>query len=171
MSKHIRLGFALLLVGALGACESMNFRPVANLLAPAPLPQYKVGDKFTFKIVTVDDVQEVTAVNGDTVTIKSTTFGTLTQQRDFSNPESWTGGLVNAYKAKPNGKISGLFPLKTGNQVKGAGAYEYNTSGTYDRTCTVNRQISVPTKLNAKWTISRMDIRPWKATSSGTRRR
>ena len=96
MSKRIRLGFALLLIGALGACESMKLRPVANPLAPAPLPQYKVGDKFTFKIITVDDVQEVAAVYGDTITINSPAFGTLTQQRDFSNPESWTGGLVNA---------------------------------------------------------------------------
>ena len=88
MSKRIDLGFALLLVGALGACDSMQFRPVSNSLPPAPLPQYKVGDKFTFNILAVDDVQEVTAVSGDTVTIKSTTIGKLTQQRDFSNPES-----------------------------------------------------------------------------------
>jgi len=121
----------------------MKFRPVADPMPPAPLPQYKVVDKFTFKIITVNDVQEVTAVSGDTITIRSSTFGTLTQSQDFSNPESWTGGLVNAYEATPDGKISGLFPLKAGNQVKGSGAYAYNTQGTYDRVCTVNRQISV----------------------------
>ncbi len=69
-------------------------------MAPAPQPQYKVGDKFIFDILSVKDIQEITAVNDRSITIKSSVLGTITQSIDFSNPESWTGDLTQAFTTK-----------------------------------------------------------------------
>ena len=112
-------------------------------MAPAPLPQYKVGDKFVFKVAIVEDIHEVVAVNSKSITIKSKVFGTLTQPKDFGNPENWTGGLTQAYTARQDRDLLGLFPLKVGNRVSGTGEFTYNSTGTYARTCTVDKQVRI----------------------------
>ena len=139
--KRTVIYLALTLV--LGACTNLNIRPVSRPMAPAPLPQYKVGDKFVFKVAIVEDAHEVVAVNSKSITIKSPVFGTLTQPIDFSNPESWTGGITQAYTARQDQELSGLFPLKVGNRVSGTGTFTYNSTGTYARNCTVDKQVSV----------------------------
>lgn len=112
-------------------------------MAPAPVPQYTVGDKFVFKVAIVEDEQEVLAVDEKTVTIKSPMFGTRTQYKDFSTPENWTGGITQAYSTSPDQVLSGLFPLRVGNRVSGSGTFVYNSRGTYVRTCTVDAQVRV----------------------------
>ncbi len=133
----------LTLTLVLGACTNLNIRPVSRPMAPAPLPQYKVGDKFVFKVAIVEDAHEVVAVNSKSITIKSPVFGTLTQPRDFSNPENRTGGITQAYTARQDQALSGLFPLKVGNRVSGTGSFTYNSKGTYARSCTVDKQVRV----------------------------
>ena len=112
-------------------------------MAAAPVPEYKVGDKFVFTVAIVDDAQEVVAVDDKTVTIKSAMFGTRAQYKDFSTPESWTGGITQAYWTRPAQILTGLFPLKIGNRVSGSGAFAYNSRGSYARTCTVDAQVRV----------------------------
>lgn len=94
MDKTKRLVLGLLCACGLAACAGLDIRPVTKPMASAPLPQYKVGDKFLFKDAIVEDPLEVVAVNDKTVTIKSPMFGTRTQYKDFSTPESWTGGMT-----------------------------------------------------------------------------
>jgi hypothetical protein len=67
----------------------MEVSRVTNPMPPAPLPQYKVGDKFVFDAGVVNDVQTVVSVNETQVTMKSNVFGTLTQYKDFGNPGNW----------------------------------------------------------------------------------
>ncbi len=141
MGKTIRLAVILLFTSCLAACSALDVRPVAKSMAPAPLPTYKVGDKFVFKVAIVKDEQEVVAVDEKTVTIKSSAFGTLTQYRDFSTPENWTGGYIQAYATRPDQILTGLFPLKVGNRVSGTGSFTYNSTGTYERTCSVEDQV------------------------------
>ena len=143
MGKTNRLVLGLLFTSFLAACVSLDIRPVTKSMAPAPLPQYKVGDKFVFKVAILEDEQVVVAVNEKTVTIKSSAFGTLTQYKDFSTPESWTGGFTQAYSARPDQVLSGFFPLKVGNRVSGSGSFTYNSTGTYVRTCIVEDQVRV----------------------------
>ncbi len=141
MGETNRLALILLVTSCLAACSALDVRPVTKPMAPAPLPTYKVGDKFVFKVAIVKDEQEVVAVNEKTVTIKSPAFGTLTQYRDFSTPENWTGGYTQVYATRPDQIMSGLFPLKVGNQVSGSGSFTYNSTGTYEQTCIVEDQV------------------------------
>ena len=143
MVKTSRLVWGLLLTSGLAACAGVEVGPVANPMTPAPLPQYKVGDRFVFEVAIVKDRQTVVAVDEKKVTIKSSVFGTLTQHKDFGNPESWTGGLTQAYSTTPDKILSGLFPLRVGNRVSGTGSYSYNSKGTYARTCVVQDQVRV----------------------------
>ena len=138
-----RLILCLLFTGGLAACAGLDIRPVTKPMAPAPVPQYEVGDKFVFKVAIVEDLQEVVAVDEKTVTIISKVFGTLTQYKDFGTPESWTGGITQAYSTTPDEIMSGLFPLKVGNRVTGKGSFTYNSTGTYERTCIVEDQVRV----------------------------
>jgi len=143
MGAKSRLALCLLVASGLGSCAGLDIRPVTKPMAPASLPQYKVGDKFVFKVAIVEDRQEVVAVTETTVIIKSSMFGNLTQYKDFGNPESWTGGFTQAYTTRPDRVVSGLFPLKVGNRVAGSGSFTYNSTGTYARTCTVEDQVRV----------------------------
>jgi len=131
VGKRNRWAIVLLFTSCLAACSALDVRPVTQSMAPAPLPTYKVGDKFVFKVAIVKDEQEVVAVDDKTVTIKSSAFGTLTQYRDFSTPENWTGGYTQAYSTRPDKILTGLFPLKVGNRVSGTGSFTYNSTRTY----------------------------------------
>lgn len=141
MGKTYRLALILIFTSCLAACSALDVQPVTKPMVPSPLPTYKVGDKFVSKVAIVKDEQEVVAVNDKTVTIKSSAFGTLTQYREFSTPENWTGEYTQAYSTTPDQVLSGLFPLKVGNRVSGTGSFSYNSTGTYERTCIVEDQV------------------------------
>ena len=126
MGKTVRLGFGVILMSYLASCAGMEVSPVSKSMAPAPLPQYTVGDAFVFDSGIVNDTQTVVAVDERTVTLESNVFGTLTQHRDFGLPESWTGGLTQAYTTTAVTTPSGLFPLKVGNRSNVTGVYIYS---------------------------------------------
>ncbi len=39
--------------------------------------------------------------------------------------------------------VFGIFPLKVGNRISGTGTFTYNSTGTFVRTCSVNRQVNL----------------------------
>lgn len=108
---------------SLNACApGMDSRPVAAAMAPAPAPEYKVGDVFTFKVAVVEDEQRVTAVDGNVATFDSKIFGTLKQPKSFSNPASWTGsGYALPQTVTLTSEMSALFPLQIGKSVRSTG--------------------------------------------------
>ena len=89
-------------------------------MAPAPKPEYKVGDEFVFSASVIEEVQKVTAVRADSITMDSSkVFGTITQSKAFMLPGSWTGGgFAGRLTVTPaNNALDALFPLQVGNKA------------------------------------------------------
>lgn len=134
---------AALLVLAGCAGTSQDAKMLAAPLPPAAAPDYKVGDEFLFKVGgTIEDLHKVVAVEPDVVVMESRVFGTIRQQKLFSNPPSWTGGSFTGESSvkMAKGAMDSLFPLKVGNKARASGVM---TSMGYtfdvDLTCSVLR--------------------------------
>jgi hypothetical protein len=144
---------ALVAFGLAGCAAGMDSRPVAAAMAPAPAPEYRVGDEFTFKVAVLEDTQRVTAVDGNTATFDSKVFGTLKQPKAFSNPASWTGsGYALAQSVTLSSDMSSLFPLQVGKSVRGTGTG--NFGGTQRQ---VAAQCDVVTSVNVEVPAGRFD--------------
>ncbi len=139
--KLPRTSLALLTILLLTACgpTSRDAKPVTTALPPAPLPQYKIGDEFTFRVGPLDDVQRVVAIDGDIITYESKVFGVMKHSRAFTNPPSWTGsGFTGALKNSVESSMDGIFPLALGKSVKSRGVNETGGANLpYEVTCTV----------------------------------
>ncbi len=138
----------LLLAGPLlTACgpTSRDAKPVTTALPPAPLPQYKIGDEFTFRVGPLDDVQRVVAIDGDIITYESRVFGVMKHSRAFTNMPEWTGsGFTGALKMKTESPMDGIFPLAVGKSVKSRGVNETGGANLpFEVTCTVEESQNI----------------------------
>ncbi len=129
---------SMLLLAACGP-TSRDARPVTTALPPAPLPQYKIGDEFVFRIGPLDDVQRVVAVDGDVITYESRVFGVMKHSRAFTNPPTWTGsGFTGALTMRTENRLDDIFPLAVGKSVKSRGVNETGGGSLpFEVTCTV----------------------------------
>lgn len=146
-SVRVLTSGTLLLFLAACAATDMKSAQVDRPLPPAEAPTFHVGDVFTYTISGAEEVEKVTAVDGDTITIDSTFFGTMTQPRHFSHPPSWTGRIANRKTFQADDDMKGLFPLELGKTVSTHAHNRYgNRTSSGTLTCSVPRQeaISVP---------------------------
>ncbi|WP_341703013.1 hypothetical protein [Ferrovibrio sp.] len=140
------LAVAVLALMTLAACAtSQNAQPLATPLPPAPLPDYRVGDRFLFKVGPIEDLQSVIAVEADIITYQTRVFGTVRQSRAFANPANWSGGsFAGPMKVETEGRIDSLFPLRVGNVATTKGVNEFAGRTTkFTLTCRVPRQESI----------------------------
>ncbi|MCA3357525.1 MAG: hypothetical protein ING02_05980 [Roseomonas sp.] len=122
----------LFLAIALAGCGApQKVEPLAKPLAPAPPPDYSVGDEFVYSIGggSMEDIHRVVSVGEKNVIFQSSrVFGTITQPKAFSNPINYTGGtFAPFYEVTLTTDLAGLFPLEVGKSVSGVGSGRFNT--------------------------------------------
>ncbi len=147
MQTSIRLAvIAAVLTIALAACgTSQDAKPLGSALPEVPVPEYRVGDEFLFKVGPIEDMQRVTATDTDTVTYQTRVFGEVRQYKAFANPANWSGGsFAGPMKVSTDRRLDGLFPLRVGNIAKASGMSEFNGIKTqFELTCSVPRQENI----------------------------
>lgn len=139
---------------ALSGCASGTYKvePITLRLAPAPVPEYAVGDEFVYSVDPIEDIHRVVSVNDKNVVFQSSRiFGTITQPKAFSNPINFTGGsFAPFYEVTLTTDLSGLFPLEVGKSVSGRGTGRFS-AGTLGVTygCEVVRQERIAVRAGA----------------------
>lgn len=140
-----------LAVSALVACQApLATQPVSEPLAPAPLPHYAVGDRFTW-LKSGDEVTvEVAGITGDQIMWSATDGATWTTTADFAMPATeWSTPDNGKGQQQASGIMGALFPLEVGKtmtmQVMGSSA-EWPQSWQLPRECAVESQqrVTVP---------------------------
>lgn len=146
-----KLSFNVVAIVLLAGCAANHdVRPVVTALAPAPPPEYNVGDEFVFSNGVIVDVQRVVTVEAATVVIQSSEiFGTMRQPKAFTNPTEWTGGKYAHLQkiALRDGDLGAMFPLEVGKRAtaKASGYFNGNRLEA-EATCEVLRQENIQVK-------------------------
>ncbi len=143
-----------LAIALVGCGETHRVEPLAKALAPAPPPDYSVGDEFVYAIAggSMEDIHRVISVDEKNVVFESSrVFGTITQPKAFSNPINYTGGtFAPPYEVTLTTDLAGLFPLEVGKSVSGVGSGRVNArtfSAGYG--CDVTRQERIVVRAGA----------------------
>ena len=125
--RTLRMVSAKLLLLLCGGCASGAEE--GPTLEPAPLPIYRIGDRFLY-----DDgsTEEVVAIEGERVTWRRRTGGTFVRYRNLALPKLIWDSPERAGTAQVSAAADALWPLEVGQKAAESKRSDLSKSGNGD---------------------------------------